>query len=256
MSETTTGSVASGAASGATAGTAVYPGVGTAVGAVVGGLASYFGGQQANASAKAQSVQQMVFQKYMSDTAHQREVNDLRAAGLNPILSATHGGASTPSGSAASQIDTITPAVNSALTAFKLGFEANASAAATAKMAEETKNVPLTGLNIVQNTASAKEQEYVYRTEAFKNVALENASNAEANLKQEMTKLVTQQKLSEEQKTKILGQDYQIAVRELSKARNEGKIDDTQFGQFLTWVKRISDAIGFGSHVGASRSFK
>lgn len=44
-----------------------------------------------------QAKRQMEFQAEMSNTSHQREVADLQAAGLNPILSA-NSGASTPTG--------------------------------------------------------------------------------------------------------------------------------------------------------------
>lgn len=49
--------------------------------------------------------EQMDFQLRMSSSAHQREIADLKAAGLNPILSAGSGGATTPSGSQA-DVDT------------------------------------------------------------------------------------------------------------------------------------------------------
>lgn len=205
----------------------VLSGVGSIVGGVLGAGASIFGANRAAegaASANEMSAweaeRNRQWQEYMSSTAHQREVDDLRKAGLNPILSAFNTGASTPKGGQASfenpyaSSTEAAAGVNSALRMMtleneRLQMEKNLSAASADRERSQTElnkeNIPV----LAETTKELQTRQAANSAQAIKSIQETSTSEAlsrmyTAGAAREMTQASLNSAL--EQKTRVLTQ--------------------------------------------------
>lgn len=189
---------------------------------IIGGIGAglgYFGQKETNESnAKMnawnnymqheEAVQLRRWQETMANTAHEREVADLKRAGLNPILSANKGGAATPSGAMASQNATrmenaIAPAISSATESMRLATDM--------RSADATTNL---------NKASTQTQTTVQK----QNLAGAKAAEAQAEQTRQLTlKAMRDNKVGDATINKVIESSKLDADSELRRAKINNK---------------------------------
>lgn len=151
---------------------------------IVGGLMGMIGQGSANAANASMAreawnnnlyamMENQRFQERMSSTAYQRAMNDMRYAGLNPILAYSQGGATTPGGMGASMT---AATMENTMDSLGRGVSSAAQAAKDAEISQQVK--AQTGLTKAQETLAAAGVEKV-KQETLTSAADANRKNAE-----------------------------------------------------------------------------
>lgn len=210
------------------------------------------------------AIENRNWQADMANTAHQREVADLLAAGLNPILSVNRSGAATPGGSSG---------------AFSAPDIAN-SAADLKMKSEQVENVKKQNDLILAQTKEtnaragvARQQEdqiaadtYLKMKQGFSEDYRPNEIMAHTSLMQLQGQLTGSQAHLNMAATKAqlamaanTGVRTEILRSVLAEARNKQKISESQYGELIVWTERLlnigSQIKGLMSSPGGDRTF-
>jgi len=165
------------------------------IGGIVNNNANANQAQVANQFSAQQAQDQMDFQKEMSNTSYQRGTADMEAAGLNPMLAYSQGGASVPTGAMA--VGQQAQMQNVAIPAIQAMNNTASTALSYAKAPSEIANT-------VQNTKTSSAQEY--ETDAREGKTRTETDAIIKKMQKEIDLLDSQKKLN----SAVTANEYQL----------------------------------------------
>lgn len=142
----------------------IWPALLGAAGTAAGGLFSFLGAKGQNKAAARAADKQMAFQERMSNTAYQRSMADMKAAGLNPMLAYQQGGATTPSGAMPNIVNELEGLGNSAKNLSSNIQAARLSQEAVQKAKIENKILAQKLIQEQTNSARSLQERKIYDT--------------------------------------------------------------------------------------------
>lgn len=167
------------------------------IGAAIGGGASLIGAQMQNSAAAAAADKQMAFQKESAQHSYQWATDDMRKAGINPILAYKQGGSGTLSGSSYTPQNVGAAAATGATA----GAGVASSAIAASRNQAELANIAAdTALKSSQDkTQSALQvQALAQAGQANANSALASEQAAQAQMNTDLTRSILFQQMPKE----------------------------------------------------------
>lgn len=211
------------------------------VAAVIGGVSSILGGLFGSSSAKSQAEIAWEHQKELAQNKHQWEVEDLKAAGLNPVLSATGGsGASTSSVPVADTASPISKAAQGVANALQLGIldsqvQKNKADAELAQASAESAKADANAKNTYQ-----REESYARISKLNSDI---NVNTAECGKIMAQTNNYYALTAESQKKLELYGQQIINLVEEQKNIIKQGRaIDEQAFASHASGISSLANA--------------